>query len=287
MIAEPLVIQDCEYLLRIAAEKLRKARIASPRREARLLLAHTMRIPAEKLISCNDPVAVQQSGEFEALIERRTKYEPIAYLTGSREFWSLEFAVGPGVLIPRPETETLIDAALRQFADGGAPLRVLDLGTGSGCLLLAFLSERPNASGIGIDRSEAALATAERNAKALSLSRRAEFRLGNWTAGLAERFDVILTNPPYIRTGELAHLAPDIGFEPRSALDGGVDGLDAYRCIAAGLAPALTPGGMAFVEIGQGQAIAVQQIFAVDKLKLEGTVCDLAGIARCVRLRAG
>jgi len=153
--------------------------------------------------------------------------------------------------------------------------------------LLAFLSERPNASGIGIDQSEAALATAERNAKALWLQGRAEFHPGSWTAGLVERFDVILTNPPYIGTGELARLAPDIAFEPRSALDGGVDGLDAYRCMAAGLASVLAPTGMAFVEVGQGQAVAVQEVFIAAKLKLEGTVCDLAGIPRCVRVRAG
>src|SRR2546423_4619955 len=196
MIVETGLI-DCESLLRKAAEKLRKARMAAPRREARLLLARTLGLPPEKLISSNYPVTARQRAEFEALIERRTRYEPIAYLTGLREFWSLDFAVGAGVLIPRPETETLIEAALQTCSDRFAPSRVLDLGTGSGCLLLAFLSERPNASGLGIDRSEAALATAERNAKALSLREGANFRLGNWTAGLTERFDVILSNPLY------------------------------------------------------------------------------------------
>jgi release factor glutamine methyltransferase len=286
MIVETVLIHDCEYLLRKAAEKLRKARMAAPRREARLLLARTLGIQPEKLISSNYPVTAPQRAEFEALIERRTRYEPIAYLTGLREFWSLDFEVGAGVLIPRPETETLIEAALQTCADRFAPLRVLDLGTGSGCLLLAFLSERPNASGLGIDRSETALRIAERNARSLGLLPPARFSPGDWCRGLTEQFDVVFANPPYIATAELAHLAPDIGYEPSEALDGGVDGLNAYRRIAAELPAVLAPGGVAFLEIGQGQAAAVEELVRAAKLKPCGTICDLAGIPRCVTVRA-
>lgn len=285
MIAEPLLICDCEFLLRKAAERLRKARMASPRREARLLLARTLGVPAEKLIFTNQAVTEQQRSEFSALIERRARSEPMAYLTGWREFWSLNFEVTPGVLIPRPETETLIETALQKFPQRDASLRVLDLGTGSGCLLLALLSERLNASGVGIDRSETALAVAQRNARVLGLHGRAQFRAGDWCHGLTEKFDVVFSNPPYIATHELPHLAPDIAYEPREALDGGADGLSAYRNIAAGLAAILAPGGRAFVEIGQGQANAVQQVFALAKLQLDGTICDLAGIPRCMMLQ--
>ena len=164
---------------------------------------------------------------------------------------------------------------------------MLDLGTGSGCLLLSFLSERPHATGLGTDRSETALGIAARNAHSLGLNERAEFRPGDWTAGLTERYDVVLTNPPYINTADLAHLAAEIGHEPREALDGGPNGLHAYHRIAEGLMAVLAPGGMAFVEIGLGQAGPVEQLFAAAKLKLDGTVCDLAGIPRCVMLRAG
>jgi release factor glutamine methyltransferase len=163
-----------------------------------------------------------------------------------------------------------------------AALRVADLGTGSGCLLLAFLSERPKAQGMGIDISKDALAFAARNARTLGLENRAQFVAGDWTENLSGAFDVIFVNPPYIG-GDLDNLAPEIGgYEPRNALDGGPDGLDAFRRIAAGFAQYLNPQGLAFFEIGQGQAESVRAIFATEGLTTDGTVCDLAGIPRCV-----
>ena len=287
MIVEAATMTDSKLLLRNAAERLRKARIDSPGREARLLLAYALGIQPGELALRRIFVEQRAAETFARHVERRANREPLAYILGTREFWSLEFAVGPDVLIPRPETEILVDAALRRFSDRDAALRVLDLGTGSGCLLLSFLSERPHATGTGIDRSETALAIATRNARLLCLHDRAEFRLGDWTAGLTERYHVVLTNPPYVSTGDLACLAADIGHEPREALDGGSDGLNAYRRIAEELVAVLAPGGMAFVEIGLGQAGPVEQLFAAAKLKLDGTVCDLAGIPRCLMLRAG
>jgi len=286
MIIEAATMGDSEALLRSAAERLRKARIDSPRREARLLLAFALGIGHGDLATRRIFVEQSAAETFASYVERRVNREPLAYILETREFWSLDFAVAPGVLIPRPETEILVDAALRKFSDRDAALRALDLGTGSGCLLLSLLSERPHATGVGIDRSETALAMAARNARSLCLHDRAEFRLGDWTAGVAERYHVVLTNPPYISTGDLAYLAADIGYEPREALEGGPDGLNAYRRIAEELVAVLAPGGMAFVEIGLGQAGPVEQLFAAAKLNLDGTVCDLAGIPRCIMLRA-
>jgi release factor glutamine methyltransferase len=187
------------------------------------------------------------------------------------------------VLVPRPESEILIEQALKHFPDRNARLRVLDLGTGSGCLLLSFLSERPNAEGLGVDLSEAALAIAGRNAEALKLSYRARFLRSDWLEKMSGAFDVILINPPYIPQTNLADLQPEVrAHEPMSALDGGLDGLNAYRQIALGLEGRMANGARAFFEIGQGQAEAVESLLSADGLRITGTVCDLAGIPRCV-----
>jgi release factor glutamine methyltransferase len=277
---------DGESLLARGVEMLRNAGIESPRREARLLLAHALGNPADELISTRIPVPASKADAFDALLARRCKHEPLAYITGSREFWSINFLVAPGVLIPRPESETLVEAGLRKYPKRDAALRVLDLGTGSGCLLLAFLSERPHARGLGVDLSQAALSVAARNARALSLDRRTRFRRGDWTRGISEQFDIVFANPPYISARELLQLQPDVvHFEPREALDGGEDGLNAYRSIAAGLPSILSSGARVFIETGEGQAGAVQQIFASAGLTHDGTVSDLAGIPRCVIMR--
>jgi release factor glutamine methyltransferase len=278
---------DGESLLARGLEMLRNAGIESPRREARLLLAHALGIAADELISTRIPVPASKADVFDALLARRCKHEPFAYITGSREFWSINFLVAPGVLIPRPESETLVEAGLRKYPERDAALRVLDLGTGSGCLLLAFLSERPHARGLGVDLSQAALSVAARNARALSLDRRTRFRRSDWTRDISEQFDIVFANPPYISARELLQLQPDVvQFEPRGALDGGEDGLNAYRSIADGLPSILSSGARVFIETGQGQASAVQQIFASAGLVRDGTVSDLAGIPRCVIMRA-
>jgi release factor glutamine methyltransferase len=271
-------------LLAAAARRLQAAGIESPRREARLLLAHVLRVSQEDIVAERlPPVTDEQLLAFEAVTRRREAREPLAYIVGRREFWSLDFAVGPGVLVPRPESELLIEQSLKHFPDRSAHLRVLDLGTGSGCLLLSFLSERPKAQALGVDLSEDALAIAKQNAATLRLSDRARFEKSDWFEDVFGTFEVILINPPYIPQTQLGDLEPEVrAYEPVSALAGGADGLDAYRDIAAGLLGHMAAGGHAFFELGQGQAPAVAALLSQHGLKVEGTVSDLAGIPRCV-----
>lgn len=275
---------DLRLALAQAVERLHAAGVESPRREARLLLAHALGASAQDLVAGNIPaVSAEALARFESALARRAAREPLAYIVGFREFWSLNFAVGPGVLVPRPESEILIEEALRRFPDSSAPLRVLDLGTGSGCLLLAFLSERPNATGLGVDISDTALATAARNAKALGMQDRSQFLRSDWTKNITETFDAIFVNPPYIAGSELAGLDPEVAvYEPRVALDGGPDGLAAYRRLAGVLGDFLNPRGHGFFEIGQGQVNPVVTMFAQQEFRIDGTVCDLAGIPRCL-----
>jgi len=266
-----------------ATLRLRAAGIESPRLEARLLLSHATGLSQLDVIGGGVFVDEAARAKFDALIARRTANEPLAYILGRREFWSLEFQVGPGVLIPRPESETLIETALKLVPERDQKLRVLDLGTGSGCLLLAFLSERPNASGVGVDISEDALAWAQRNAENLKLNGRAKFIKDDWGRSLGSAFDLIFANPPYVRSGDIATLAPDVaGHEPASSLDGGADGLNAYRAIASMVLPRLALNGRLLLEIGQGQAEAVTKLFESQGFIAEGTVNDLARIHRCV-----
>lgn len=280
-------VEEIGALLTKSASLLHSAGVVSPRREARLLLAHVLGVTQEHIIlgQATD-LTSQNLAKFERALARRLAREPLAYIIGSREFWSMEFAVGTGVLVPRPESEILVEEALRRFPACGSALRVLDLGTGSGCLLLAFLSERTNACGIAVDISQDALVFAKSNAKALALENRIEFVLGDWVDNLSGVFDVIFINPPYIRRCELQKLEPEVErYEPRNALDGGADGLDAYRRIAVGFSQHLGPGSLAFFEVGQGQADTVGELLAQAELIVEATVCDLAGIPRCLVVR--
>ncbi len=277
-------MSDWTQTLLSATERLRAAGVESPRREARLLLAHVLGLRPEDIVSGNLPPQDTALGErFEAALARRVAREPLAYVIGRREFWSLDFEVDPGVLIPRPESEFMVEEALKRFPASSVPLRVLDLGTGSGCLLLAFLSERPNAEGLGVDISREALSVAKRNAQHLGLNARARFLLGDWMDALSGAWDVIFINPPYIASDDLMGLEPEVGrHEPRAALDGGADGLSAYRRVAGALLAHLRPKGRAFFEVGQGQAGAVEGLLAEKGLQVEGTVFDLAGICRCL-----
>lgn len=260
-----------------AAEALRAAAARIDRFDAEVLLAHLLGVSRGALLL--DSARVVDAMALGQLVERRAAHEPVAYITGTREFWSLDLRVTPDVLIPRPDSETLIEAALRAVIR--PPARVLDLGTGSGALLLAALSEWPEATGLGIDASSAALAVARGNAERLGFGVRAGFQPGNWGAGLAERFDVILCNPPYVEAD--AELAPDVrGHEPASALFAGADGLDDYRRIMPQLPGLLAADGVAVVEIGHTQADAVLAL-AED---MSGVVVkDLAGRDRCLVLR--
>ena len=225
---------------------------------------------------------------FESFVQRRVAREPVAYITGTKGFWSFDLDVGPGVLVPRPETETLVESVLAEFPDRAAPLRILDLGTGTGCLLLSVLSEYPQAQGTGIDASPDALGWVRRNAQKFGLADRCTLAAGNWGEDLSDRFDVILSNPPYIRTQDIASLAPDIRlYEPHAALDGGPDGLDAYRILAPEIARLLNETGRAFLEIGQDQGPQVAEIMAGAGLGTRKIVTDLAGIGRCAVVEHG
>ncbi len=276
------------FLLCRGGQLLRAAAIEGPRLEARLLLGHVLGCRSEDLL--RDPraaVALDQARRFAALVQRRVRHEPVAYLLGEQEFWSLRFAVSPATLIPRADSETLVEAVLEAWPDRAAPLRVLDLGTGTGCLLLAVLAEYPNASGLGLDRSAAAAALAAGNARALGLAGRAHFLAADWAAPLNARFDLVLSNPPYIEAAAIPGLMPDVALhEPASALDGGADGLDAYRAIIADLPRLLAPGGRAVLELGAGQAAAVSGLARAAGLGVPGCRADLAGIPRALVVSA-
>jgi release factor glutamine methyltransferase len=230
----------------------------TPRLDAELLMAHALGIAREQLLLNRLDSAAPHS--FGPLLARRLAHEPIAYITGTRAFWTIELAVGPGVLVPRADSETLLDAALAHFGKG-APRRILDLGTGPGTLLLAALDQWPGATGLGVDASPEALAYTTRNAATLGLADRAEFRIGDWAAGLDERFDLILSNPPYIGADE--PLPAEVrAHEPGIALFAGADGLADYRRIVPQLPGLLAPGGAAILEIGSTQAPAVTALLA-------------------------
>lgn len=229
----------------------------TPRLDAELLMAHALGVSREAMLlsRLGDPAPE----EFAALVERRLRHEPVAYITGSRGFWTIELSVGPGVLVPRADSETLIEAAVAHFAGTDGPRSVLDLGTGPGTLLLAALAQWPEALGLGIDESERALEYAENNAIDLDMAGRARFELGDWTNGLDGQFDLILCNPPYIGTGE--ELAPEVReHEPSEALFAGADGLDDYRRIVPDLPRLLAPRGIAVLEIGWTQGAAVSAL---------------------------
>lgn len=247
----------------------------TPRLDAELLLAHALGISREALLLRVHGQPVPPA--FGALLARRLLREPIAYIIGHKHFWTIDLAVDPSVLIPRPDSETLIEAALRHFGSQG-PRAVLDLGVGSGALLLAALCEWPEAVGLGVDASEAAVAVARANAERLGLAGRATIRQGGWDEAAAGTFDLILCNPPYIACAET--LPPDVvGFEPHMALFAGADGLDDYRLIAR--AVRLPPGGIACVEIGATQGDAVAALFREQNL-LTQIVQDLARRDRCM-----
>jgi release factor glutamine methyltransferase len=254
----------------------------NPRLEARLLLAHALGLTRNDLI--RDPRRPIDPAAFEGLLVRRAAREPLALITGHREFWSMEFRVSRATLIPRPDSETLIEAALAAFAGRSPPRKILDLGTGTGCLLLALLHEFPAAFGIGLDLSTDAAALAKANAAHLGLTNRSAFVAGDWTNSIAGRFDLIISNPPYIPAPDLASLMAEVvDYEPRRALDGGQDGYDAYRTILPRLKHNLEPDGVAILELGIGQATCVAYLAREADLDMSLRV-DLAKIPRAMVL---
>lgn len=249
----------------------------TPRLDAELLLAHALGVTREALLLALDTAAVPAA--FTALVERRAAHEPIAYLTGTRAFWTIELGVAPSVLIPRPDSETLLDAAVAHFAGTPGPATVLDLGTGSGALLLAALDQWPRATGVGIDASARAVAIAADNAARLGLAERATLQRGGWS-GTGEQFDLILCNPPYVAQG--AALPREVRVhEPAAALFAGSDGLDAYRALGPLLPAQLAPRSVACVEIGHDQAADVGALLRAAGLNV-ALRRDLAGRDRCL-----
>ncbi len=270
-------------VLRKAAETLAIAGIEDPAREARLLLHHVLGVPPTKVVGSCTEIDLHR---FNPLLARRQAHEPMAYILGRQGFWTLDLEVSTATLIPRPDSETLIEAAIAALPDRAAVRQIIDLGTGTGCLLLAALVEFPAAWGVGTDVSSAAAELAARNARASGLADRARFVCANWAAPIAGRFDLVLCNPPYIATPDLGTLMPEVAdHEPKSALDGGRDGFDAYRTLLPTLPALLNPNGVAVLELGQGQHETVEKLARQAGLHLAALRHDLAGIARALVLR--
>ena len=271
-------------VLKAAAARLRGAGVDEPRLDALVLLAQVLGVSTDDLrFNENRSLSQAQAAAYAALIDRRAAREPVSHLLGRREFWSLDFSVSRDVLDPRPDSETLIEAVLDLVPDRTAPRRILDLGTGSGCLLLTLLHELPQATGLGIDVSPAALMMAGANAAALNLSDRVQLSVGDWGREVDERFDIIVSNPPYICRADIAGLMPEVAlYEPLLALDGGPDGLDAYRALAVDLPRLIRPDGLVALEIGAVQAAAVTLVLRAQGLVVAPPRHDLSGQDRCL-----
>ena len=275
---------------RALAEKFRQAGIDSADTDARLLIGHALDIDRATMMANGErALTAEETKAIDALAGRRLKREPVARIFGHKEFWSLPLQIGDAVLVPRPETETVIESALDTIVRDGKglknlrmeALRILDIGTGSGALLLALVSELPNALGTGTDISTAALTIARANAESLALASRCTFVECNIAAGLPGPFDLIVSNPPYVAHDDIATLEPEVrDYDPVLALDGGADGLDGYRAIAHEARRLLAPGGRLFVELGAGQESAVRALFTEAGLTVGAPRNDLAGIPR-------
>lgn len=270
--------------LETTAAALAAVGLDQPRRHARQLIAAALDLTAAEVFG--HPERSLDGAEMMRvfqMLRRTAAHEPLSRIVGRREFWGLEFLLSAETLDPRPDSETVVEAVLARLPARDRPYRFLDLGTGTGCLLLALLSEFPNANGLGIDLAAGAARTARRNAERLGLGDRASFLAGNWAQAVNGRFDAIVTNPPYVASGAIADLPPEVrDHDPRAALDGGADGLAAYRAIAADLVRLLLPGAIFAAEVGHGQAGMVAEIVAEAGLRLDGVARDLAGIERCV-----
>jgi release factor glutamine methyltransferase len=262
----------------LAKERLKAAGVDSPVIDARLLVeAAADATRADIVADPQKPLTPEQAARLEDFVARREQREPISHILGRKGFWKIMLRVTPGVLTPRPDTETVVELVLRDLPEDRA-FTLLDLGVGSGAIMLAILADRPAARGLGIDVSEDALAVARDNAASLGLAGRAAFLRGDWTRGLADgEFDRVVSNPPYIRSDEIEGLDPEVrDYEPRIALDGGADGLDAYRLLAPEIIRVLKPGGRFAVEIGYDQSAAVEALFKAAGAEDVATAKDLA-----------
>ncbi|WP_373085871.1 peptide chain release factor N(5)-glutamine methyltransferase [Sneathiella sp.] len=280
---------EIQQAVRAAAGRLEATGVENPRRDATVLLAFVL--GEDTGIFHRSPeryLSTREQADFNRVIERRATREPVSHITGQREFWSLDFAIGPAVLDPRPDSETLIEVALDKISKGHKVRNILDLGTGSGCLLLSLLSEIPDATGVGVDISDRALLVARKNAEHLGLQARSKFQLGNWCAGIHEQFDLVLCNPPYIPAADVSDLQPEVrDFEPHLALIGGADGLDCYRNIIFQLPSVLRSRGLVLFEVGSGQAAAVGGLLEESGFINVEFHIDLASIDRCVSAYRG
>lgn len=276
--------ESLKVLLDRATRRLAEAGCDTPQLDARLLLESATGLSREEIIlEPSRQVARSEAERFLSFIARRESREPVSRILGEREFYGRVFHVTPDVLDPRPDTETLIAAALERMP---ASARILDLGTGSGAIAVTLLAERPDASGVATDVSPAALAVAQSNAELNGVSERLCLLQGSWFSPVTGRFDIIASNPPYIPERDIAGLSPDVrNFDPRLALVGGADGLDPYRAIASGAAAHLAAGGQVLLEIGAGQAEDVDAIFAASGFRAEGRYSDLGGHSRCLVFR--
>lgn len=263
--------------------------------DASVLLCHILQCSKETLLRDYDvPVSEQVVALFHQLLERRAKREPIAYLLGNKEFYGYDFQVTKDTLVPRPDSEILVESVLNHIKINYPdlkekdPLKLLDLGTGSGCLLLSILAQNQAITGVGVDQSSGAVQIATQNAINLGLAKRAEFRINNWNEGVKGEFDVIISNPPYIKKEDILKLEKDVAdFEPRDALDGGEDGLDCYRQLTSVIAQNIKPTGLVFLECGLGQHRDVARLFEQQGFSLVSVEKDLAGIHRCIILASG
>ena len=268
-------------------DTLRQAGIESPDIDARLIVGHALGLDRTALMTRGDRLLdTEEILAIDALAARRLRHEPVSRLIGRKEFWSLSLDVSAAVLVPRPDTETIVEAALDVVARDGLrlePLRLLDIGTGSGALVLALLSELTNATGIATDISAAAIQVARGNAERLGLAARCSFVVTNIADGVNGRFDLIVSNPPYIEHTDIAGLEPEVrDYDPALALDGGIDGLDVYRAIAAQAIHLLAPRGCLIVELGAGQEHTVRDLFTKAGLTVTAIRADLAGIPRAL-----
>lgn len=271
--------------MRSAESRLAAAGVAQPRLDAQLLMAHGLGCDrATVVLRAREPLQAEQGAAFDALVARRLTREPLSHILGRREFWSRDFKVTADTLAPRADSETVIEAVLGHIRNRQLrPQRILDLGTGTGCLLLALLTELPDAFGIGIDRSEQAVRVARENARHLGLERRSAFAVSDWASALAAGFDVILSNPPYIPSATIDGLDPEVAlYEPRAALDGGPDGLDAYRHLLPVMARLLAPNGVIALEIGGDQGNSVNALAAQAGFSYIQCEKDLESRDRCI-----
>ena len=255
--------------------------------DARLLLLTALGIPATTLVTHPDtPLTAEESETLASFARRRLAHEPVARIVGIREFWGLPFRLSPETLVPRPDTETVVETVLDLLPDRQAPLRIVDFGTGSGCILVALLHELPRATGLGVDLSPGALATARTNADENGVGGRCHFALSRWADAVSGPFDLIVSNPPYIASGVIPTLDEEVReHDPRLALDGGPDGLEPYRILLSEAGRLLAPGGLLAVEIGYDQAEELRSLAGSHGLEILRIAHDLSGNPRCVAMR--